>query len=201
MRRTVDWNSRGGLVFVAMIAVLFLARGQIQKADTALVRDDPACPHSSDFPAQEADPAARQEILCLLNVERAKVNLPPLREEAHLDQAAQVQSDDIAARDFFAHVNPDGKTPGDRIFAAGYRQDYWTGENILWAEERLATPVRAMRAWMHSPGHRANILRANFTEVGIGVTLGAPQPVRSRAAVYATTFGGPPPGISQPGPG
>jgi uncharacterized protein YkwD len=44
--------------------------------------------------------------------------LPPLREETHLDQAAQVQSDDIATRHFFAHVNPDGRTPQDRITAA-----------------------------------------------------------------------------------
>jgi uncharacterized protein YkwD len=162
------------------------------RVDTALVRDDPGCPHSSEFPSANGDPAGRQQILCLLNLERAKYGLPAFREEIHLDQAAQVQSNDIAARDFFAHVNPDGRTPADRIAAAGYPRSPMTGENILWGEEREATPVRAVRSWMHSPGHRANILRPQFTEIGIGITRGAPQKVRGRAAVYATAFGGGP---------
>jgi uncharacterized protein YkwD len=109
-----------------------------------------------------------------------------------LDQAAQFQSDDIANRHFFAHVNPDGQTPADRIAAAGYPRSPLVGENILWGEERAGTPVRAVRAWMHSPGHRANILQPRYTEIGIGITRGAPQAVPGRAAVYATTFGGGP---------
>jgi uncharacterized protein YkwD len=171
------------------------------RINTALVADDPGCPHSSDFPAIEGGRAERQELLCLLNRERAKNGLPGLREEARLDQAAQVQSNDIVARRFFAHVNPDGRAPSDRIDAAGYPRSPLTGENIAWGEEREGTPVRVVRAWMHSPGHRANILQPRYTEIGIGVTPGAPTSVPARAAVYATTFGAGPLSVSAGAPG
>jgi uncharacterized protein YkwD len=150
-------------VFLAAVALLLAGRGLIPRATTTLVRDDPACPHSSDFPQSDRDPAARAEILCLLNLERSKAGLPPFREDARLDLAAQVQSDDISAHDFFAHRNPEGKYPNDRILAAGYPPNSSTGENILWGEERYATPVLA--------------------------------------AVYATTFGGPPMRITVGAPG
>jgi uncharacterized protein YkwD len=159
MPRSQRWNSPG-VVAVAIMLVAGLAWPTMHnRIETALVRDDAACPHSSDFPAVDGGVAERREILCLLNGERAKNGLPGLREEAHLDQAAQAQSDDIAARHFFAHVNPDGRTPSDRIAAAGYPRSPLTGENIAWGEERDGTPVRIVRAWMHSPGHRANILQ------------------------------------------
>jgi uncharacterized protein YkwD len=189
---TIQWNSPRALIFVAAFVLALLWPKLHARIDTAAVQDNPSCPHSSDFPSANGDPAGRQEIVCLLNLERGKYGLVPLREEVHLDQAAQVQADDIATRHFFAHVNPDGRTPQDRITAAGYPSSPMTGENILWGEEREATPVRAVRAWMHSPGHRANILRPQFIEIGVGVTRGAPQTVRGRAAVYATTFGGGP---------
>ena len=192
MGGTTQWNSARGLILLGVVALGLLWPKLHNRLDTFLVRDNPSCPHSSDFPAGNGDPAARQEIVCLLNRERAKYGLPALREEGHLDRAAQFQSDDIVARHFFAHVNPDGRTPQDRIAAAGYPPSPATGENILWGEEREATPVRAVDAWMHSPGHRANILRPAFTEIGIGMTRGAPQKVHGRAAVYATTFGGGP---------
>ena len=189
MRHTVQWNHPVSLLFVLALAAA-LAWPKLQnRVNAELVRDNPACPHSSDFPGVNGDSGGRQQILCLLNLERQKYGLQPLREEVHLDQAAQVQSDDIAARHYFAHVNPDGRTPADRIAAAGYPPSSLTGENILWGEEREGTPVRAVDSWMHSPGHRANILRPGFTEIGIGITRGAPQTVRGRAAIYATTFG------------
>ena len=54
-----------------------------------------------------------------------------------------------------------------------------------------ATPVKAMKGWMHSPGHRNNVLRPEFTEVGVGVVYDAPFWVGDRrAAIYTTDFGG-----------
>jgi hypothetical protein len=68
--------------------------------------------------------------LCLVNRERADRGLPRLVVQPELQRAAQRQSEDMGARRFFAHVNPDGLTPTDRIRAAGYPARSWTGENL-----------------------------------------------------------------------
>lgn len=191
MAREVELKSPAGLGLVALVVAGAVAVPYASnRATTAAVSDDPACPHSGDLPSSTGSAAVRAQILCLLNQERARSGLAPLREDTRLDAAAQVQSDDIARRHFFAHVNPDGQAPAQRIAAAGYPRSPATGENLAWGEEMEGTPVHIVDGWMHSQGHRENILRAVFTEIGIGVTRGAPEEVRGRAVVYATTFGG-----------
>lgn len=97
----------------------------------------------------------------------------------------------MARRDFFAHVNPDGRRAVDRIRATGYPREATVGENLAWGEESDATPVRIVEGWMNSPGHRANVLRHGYREIGVGITVGSPQPKdRRRAVTYVTTFGG-----------
>ena len=82
----------------------------------------------------------------------------------------------------------------DRIRRAGYlrgARSWAVGENIAWGSGRLSTPRAIGRAWMNSPGHRANILRAEFAEVGVGVAYDAPIAAsKLRSAVYTTDFGG-----------
>ena len=97
----------------------------------------------------------------------------------------------MAARDFYGHDTPDGLDPKSRIAAAGYPLIGATvGENIHWGVEANATPVRIFHDWMTSPGHRANILRPDFTEVGVGVAHEAPRvSVDGRVGVYTTDFG------------
>jgi uncharacterized protein YkwD len=65
------------------------------------------------------------------------------------------------------------------------------GENIAWGAGSLATPTATVRAWMHSAGHRHNILTGRFSEIGIGVVPGAPValPADMNAATYTTDFG------------
>jgi uncharacterized protein YkwD len=74
-----------------------------------------------------------------------------------------------------------------RVSAAGYRFRS-LGENIAWGSGTFATPRSIMREWMDSPGHRDNILRAKFREIGIGVVTGTPVGI-SGGAVYTTDFG------------
>jgi uncharacterized protein YkwD len=107
--------------------------------------------------------------------------------------ASQRHSDDMVTRRFYAHNTPDGVPPEQRMIAAGYpRERVWVGENLWMGTEYEATPVRAMRGWMHSRGHRENILRPEFTEVGVGIAYAAPKDVGDRrAATYTTDFGGP----------
>ena len=112
------------------------------------------------------------EVTRLVNAERSKSGCGPLTQNSKLGKAAQGHSDDMAERDFFDHTNPDGKDPGDRVTAAGYK---WTtyGENIA-AGQR--TPAAVMDSWMNSSGHRANILNCSFKEIGIGYRQGSGGP-------------------------
>jgi uncharacterized protein YkwD len=110
-------------------------------------------------------------VLSLVNAARAKVGVPPLRVDARLRRAARGHSADMARRGFTAHHDPDGVTPADRMRAQGYPQP--AAENIARGHSR---PHAVMHAWMNSPGHRANVLGAEFTRIGIGVHPGTDGP-------------------------
>ena len=97
----------------------------------------------------------------------------------------------MGERGFFAHDTPDGVEPAERIVAAGYpRTGVSVGENLAWGEENAGTPEEIVEGWMDSSGHRANILRPEFQEIGVGLAYEPPQPVSGRVAVYTTNFGG-----------
>ncbi|ROQ35188.1 RNA polymerase sigma factor (sigma-70 family) [Streptomyces sp. PanSC19] len=115
--------------------------------------------------------SAQEQVIELVNAERAKAGCGPLTEHPLLTEAAQGHSDDMAARDFFDHTDPDGDGPGERITAAGYAWSSY-GENIAKGQ---TTAAEVMDSWMHSPGHRANILNCGFKEIGVGLhTSGGP---------------------------
>jgi uncharacterized protein YkwD len=123
------------------------------------------------------------EMLAAVNAERRKAGAPLLRPSARLDQAAQRHAEDMLARRYFAHESPEGKTVRERARAAGYE---WQaiGENI--AEGQLSV-AEVMDTWMHSPGHRRNILDRDFRELGAGLTLG--KSGGEWQAVWVQTFG------------
>lgn len=138
---------------------------------------------------------ARALTLCLLNRERARRGLAALQPRAQLQLAAQRHSEDMVARRFFEHETPEGADPQRRMLAAGYPSDNaFTGENIAWATGPKGSPGAIVDLWMHSPPHKRNILRPQFTEIGVGIAPGAPQTPRSDDPpwTYTTDFGGPP---------
>ncbi|TXS42039.1 sigma-70 family RNA polymerase sigma factor [Streptomyces sp. OR43] len=112
------------------------------------------------------------QVVSLVNKERAAAGCGALTEDAQLTDAAQRHSDDMAARDFFEHTNPDGADPGQRVTDAGYRWSTY-GENIARGQQ---TPESVMESWMNSPGHRANILNCSFKNMGIGIHKGSGGP-------------------------
>ena len=182
-----------GSIGIALAAAALLLGLFLPRIEAALVRDAEACPHSGAVPHPDDIERTRAAILCLLNQERARHRLPALRNNAVLEDASQVHSDDMARRNFFAHETPEGGTPAQRMTAAGYPPGgVSVGENIYWGEEAMATPVEAVDGWMHSPGHRENILRPQFAEMGVGVAYDAPIPSHGRSAIYTTDFGGRP---------
>jgi len=112
------------------------------------------------------------QVVALVNKERATAGCGALTEDPQLEKAAQGHSDDMAARNFFDHTNPDGADPGQRITAAGYKWSTY-GENIAQGQQ---TPEAVMESWMNSPGHRANILNCSFKDIGVGVHNGSGGP-------------------------
>ncbi|MFL6194409.1 MAG: CAP domain-containing protein [Thermoanaerobaculia bacterium] len=110
----------------------------------------------------------RAAILARVNAERARAGVAPLRSNEKLDLAAQRHAQDMLARGYFAHASPEGKTVRERARAAGYE---WRmiGENI--AEGQFSVD-EVMDTWMHSPGHRRNILDPGFKELGAGMAMG-----------------------------
>ncbi|MFC7184295.1 sigma-70 family RNA polymerase sigma factor [Kitasatospora paranensis] len=135
---------------------------------TASPKPAPTRPRS----APPSNRSLQDQVLALVNTERSKAGCTPLKANGKLQSAAQGHSDDMAARNFFDHTNPDGQGPQQRIDAAGYRWSSW-GENIAKGQ---ADPASVMNSWMNSPGHRANILNCGFTEIGVGVHLGSGGP-------------------------
>jgi uncharacterized protein YkwD len=133
--------------------------------------------------------------LCLLNEQRQASGLRPLAWNDALANASRAHSQDMVARGFFEHISLDGRTPRERIESAGYPvrslTSWSVGENIAWGTSILSTPARIVEDWMQSPGHRANILRSTYREVGVGVATGVP-PLDLRGfpgATYTTDFG------------
>ncbi|MEU6666917.1 sigma-70 family RNA polymerase sigma factor [Streptomyces sp. NPDC046727] len=122
--------------------------------------------------AQAAPTGTVGQVVALVNKERATAGCGPVTEDPQLDKAAQGLSDDMAARGFFDHTDPDGNGPGERITAAGYRWSTY-GENIARGQQ---TPQSVMDSWMNSPGHRANILNCSFKNIGVGVHNGSGGP-------------------------
>jgi hypothetical protein len=96
-------------------------------------------------------------------------SLPALTENKQLDLDAQNKLRDMFARQYFEHVAPDGKGPADQAKAAGYEY-VLIGENL--ALGNFKNDQTLVDAWMHSPGHRANILNAKYQEIGVAVGQG-----------------------------
>ena len=120
-------------------------------------------------------PTISDATFCLLNAERTSRGLTALKPDRQLQRAAVAYGGDMVAHQYFAHEGRDGSEPAERIRATGYLSSggaWRIGENLAWGTGDLATPRAIMAAWMHSPGHRANILRPAFGRLGIGILDG-----------------------------
>jgi uncharacterized protein YkwD len=108
--------------------------------------------------------ADEQAVIDLTNAERKAAGLPPLTASPKLMAAARSHAANMAKQEKPEHVL-DGKEPVDRVKEAGYRFRA-TGENVAWNQ---ANPKEVLADWMKSPGHRENILRKEYTEIGVAV--------------------------------
>jgi uncharacterized protein YkwD len=110
------------------------------------------------------DAKAEEQMLMMVNQERAKRGLSDLSMDDHLQLLAREHSQDMVARGYFSHYTPEGMSPFDRMDKAGITYEF-AGENLAFSQ----STELAMQGLMASPGHKANILSSNFHKVGVGV--------------------------------
>jgi uncharacterized protein YkwD len=149
------------------------------------------CSNADVAPNADNVDVVRAAILCLHNQIRADRGLPPLKENLRLRRAALGHSNDMVSRGFFEHTTPGGETMVDRIMATRYaspRVGWALGENLAWGTGSFATPLGAVQAWMESPGHRANILKRAYRDMGVGLVLGVPVS-DAAGGTYTVDFG------------
>lgn len=108
--------------------------------------------------------AYEQEVVRLVNAQRAQNGLKPLAENWELSRVARYKSADMASRRYFSHESPTYGSPYQmmRSFGISFRS---AGENIAYGQR---TPAAVVSAWMNSSGHRANILSSSYTQIGVG---------------------------------
>ncbi len=108
------------------------------------------------------------QVIDLVNQERAKHGLHPLKANWELARVARYKSKDMLQNNYFSHTSPTYGSPFTmmRNFGISYRT---AGENIAAGQ---TTAQAVMKAWMNSDGHRKNILSRNFKEIGVGYAKG-----------------------------
>lgn len=131
-------------------------------------------------------------VVDLTNINRGQGALPTLVSNPILERAAQEKADDMAEKGYFAHTSPDGKTPWYWFKSAGYTFMY-AGENLA---VNFTDSNDVDKAWMNSPGHRANILNGKFTEIGVATSQGMYQGRQTTFVVQM--FGKPIPAVNVP---
>ncbi|HEX8075124.1 MAG TPA: CAP domain-containing protein [Thermoleophilaceae bacterium] len=170
-------------ILAALAAALMLAVPSTTASAQAGQRH---CANATANPTSVSIRQAQRATLCLLNKKRRAHGLRKLHENGRLDLASVRHAQDMVRRDYFEHGNFIGRIRSTS-YLSGARS--WTvGENIAWGSGELATPVAIVKAWMHSPGHRRNILDGQFREIGIGIARGTPSG-GDDGATYATDFG------------
>lgn len=120
-------------------------------------------------PTRQAVAGWQDDILRLVNRYRAGQGLKALSLDQALNRAAQGHADDMATRDYFDHVTPNGRTVGDRATAAGYR---WQAilENLAAGQQ---DPAEVVDGWIRSPSHRRAMLAPDIDDAGIGYRFAA----------------------------
>ena len=124
--------------------------------------------------AQQFDSAAEQEIFRQVNADRARAGLPPLELDNRLTQVARKHTEKMVEQKELSHQFPDEPDVRHRVMASGLRFDI-SGENVAYDRDADS----AENSLMHSPPHRANILRPEFTVIGVGV-------IRVGDSIYVT---------------
>lgn len=174
VRGAID-GSRLGRALVSEVAAVQPYLGQLLGSEAGalfVTKIDADQQQGLDLPDDlelEADPQAEAQMLELVNEARAGIGLRPLSLDPRLVPIGRAHSEEMFRLKYFGHTSPVTGSPFDRIEAAGVEYSR-AGENLAYAQSVAV----AHRGLMESPGHRANILRPEFTRIGIGVVSAGP---------------------------
>lgn len=186
-------NKKAFIIFTLILAIIigsgfwFLNRDNLAEVEHTSLEmipsdlDEPLMPP----PLRGAVTASKTSlsvngVLSETNRHRGLNDRKPLTLNSQLNAAAQLKLDDMFAKQYFAHESPDGKGPSDLAKQVGYA--YVTvGENL--ALGNFEGDSALVQGWMDSPGHRENILRESYTEIGIAVKEGIFEGKRTWLAV------------------
>jgi uncharacterized protein YkwD len=189
LRATSPWLAR--LIALILTSVLaLLAAGSA--ADRAAAGT--ACTKYGEVRVEKLrNRQARASVRCFLNRERKQRGLSKLDRDKRLQRASQRHNEVMIKKGCFSHECPGEGSLVARLRSVDYllaRLRNWTcGENIAYGDGHLGTPKAMVRAWMKSPGHRANILNPLFKDVGVGVSAGIPGNPHVDGGTYTTDFG------------
>ena len=174
-----------------LAACLLVAAPAAHAADdpyTALLAPAGTCGAAAD--TLSVDPGtARSTMLCLTNYARTHSGLSPLRANPLLNAAGNAKlAADLSCGEF-SHT-PCG-SPFQSVFS-GYLEGattYAIGENIAWGTGSYGTPRSTMNSWLHSTGHRENILNGQYAELGVGYAPGTTFQGYAGATLWSQEFG------------
>lgn len=125
------------------------------------------------------------DVVFFTNEERTRSGAAALVEDERLSRAAAAKAADMVARGYFAHVGPGGEQPWEWVTREGYTYQF-AGENLA---VRFYESADVVSAWMASPSHRANVLKAQYTNIGVGVAHGMYE---GKPATYIVQYFGTP---------
>jgi uncharacterized protein YkwD len=140
---------------------------------TPLATGAATCAGAHARPSRLAAATARAALMCVINRARAAHRLPAFGAERHLRRAAKRHARDMVRHRYFAHQRAGGPSFGARLRAAGWH-GHAAGEAIAWGCGKSASAASTVRAWLHSPPHRAIVLSRGYRLAGIGVKGHAP---------------------------
>lgn len=168
------------LTFTASAAIYTVKSGdtlsKIAKANQstvgAILKANPSIKNpASIYPGQKitipatALTSSEDQVIALVNKQRASRGLMMLKKNATLAYVARLKSIDMATQNYFSHTSPTYGSPFTMMLHYGIQYSA-AGENIAMGQP---TPQSVMNAWMNSPGHRANILSPAYTQIGVGL--------------------------------
>ncbi len=149
---------------IATVCLMLLLAG-VTLAGCGLSSSIPPAGYS-DFPSiTDSEEDMADEVFDLTNDERTAEGLSTLVWNDQLAAAAWAHAIDMDDRNYFDHYSPEGDSVAERAKAAGYTYTY-LGENLAWGQ---FSATQVVYEWMHSPGHRLNIVHASYTELGVAV--------------------------------
>jgi uncharacterized protein YkwD len=181
------------IVFVGSLALLLAAVLLLAGPLSGAASASPCKRWGSDMPRNLSHRHARMAVRCLVNRKRENHGLHRLGRSGRLKKAAQRHTRYMDDHRCFAHECSGEPSVLSRLkrvdYIVGGLRRWLYGENIAYGGSELGTPKAIVRAWMHSPEHRHNILNPDLREIGIGFVRGIPPKPSASGATFTTDFG------------